>query len=84
MYIQPEFDEKLGISLNVSYQSVKKELEKNRDIKAIFLLNPTYYGACCDLEKIISLCRKHSVLVLVDEAHGAHFTYMEMSLYPFS
>lgn len=75
VYIQPEFDEELGISLNVSYQSVKKELEKNRDIKAIFLLNPTYYGACCDLEKIISLCRKHSVLVLVDEAHGAHFTF---------
>ncbi len=75
VYIQPEFDEELGISLNVSYQSVKKELEKNRDIKAIFLLNPTYYGACCDLEKIISLCREHSVLVLVDEAHGAHFTF---------
>lgn len=75
VYIQPEFDEELGISLNVSYQSVKKELEKNRDIKAIFLLNPTYYGACCDLEKIISLCREYSVLVLVDEAHGAHFTF---------
>lgn len=75
VYIQPEFDECLGISLNVSYLSVKNELEKNSDIKAIFLLNPTYYGACCDLEKIINLCKKHSVLVLVDEAHGAHFPF---------
>lgn len=75
VYIQPEFDEELGISLNVSYLSVKNELEKNNDIKAIFLLNPTYYGACCDLEKIISLCKKHLVLVLVDEAHGAHFPF---------
>lgn len=75
VYIQPEFDEELGISLNVSYSSVKNELEKNNDIKAIFLLNPTYYGACCELEKIISLCKSHSVLVLVDEAHGAHFPF---------
>lgn len=75
VYIQPEFDEELGISLNVSYLSVKNELERNSDIKAIFLLNPTYYGACCDLEKIINLCKKHSVLVLVDEAHGAHFPF---------
>lgn len=75
VYIQPEFDEELGISLNVSYSSVKSELEKNDDIKAIFLLNPTYYGACCDLEKIIKLCKKYSVLVLVDEAHGAHFPF---------
>lgn len=75
IYIQPEFDEELGISLNISYESVKKELEKNKDIKAIFLLNPTYYGACCDLENIINLCKENSVLVLVDEAHGAHFPF---------
>lgn len=75
VYIQPEFDEELGISLNVSYSSVKNELEKNNDIKAIFLLNPTYYGACCELEKIINLCKSYSVLVLVDEAHGAHFPF---------
>lgn len=77
VYIQPEFDEELGISLNVSYSNIKKQLEQDSDIKAIFLLNPTYYGACCNLEKIISLCKKHSVLVLVDEAHGAHFPFHE-------
>lgn len=75
VYIQPEFYEEFGISLNVSYCKVKEALEKNSDIKAIFLLNPTYYGACCDLEKIIKLCKKYSVLVLIDEAHGAHFPF---------
>lgn len=75
VYIQPEFDEEFGISLNISYLNIKKQLEEDCDIKAIFLLNPTYYGACCDLEKIINLCKEHSVLVLVDEAHGAHFPF---------
>lgn len=75
MFIQPEFDEELGISLNISTTKVKEALDKNNDIKAIFLLNPTYYGACANLSEIIRLCREKSVLVLVDEAHGAHFPF---------
>ncbi|MCC0696830.1 MULTISPECIES: aminotransferase class I/II-fold pyridoxal phosphate-dependent enzyme [unclassified Clostridioides] len=75
IFIQPEFDEQLGISLNITIDKVKEEIEKNCDIKALFLLNPTYYGACADLESIIELCHKNNLLVLVDEAHGAHFPF---------
>ena len=75
IFIEPEFSEELGISLNIDAEKVKNILYKRNDIKAIFLLNPTYYGACCDLEKIIKICREKNVLVLVDEAHGAHFSF---------
>lgn len=75
LFIQPEYDDDFGISLNLSYEDIKKSLDENKDAKAIFLLNPTYYGACCDLKKIIKLCKERSVLVLVDEAHGAHFPF---------
>ena len=60
IFIQPEFDYDLGVSLN---------------IKCLFLLNPTYYGACAQLEKIIKLCKDNNIKVLVDEAHGAHFKF---------
>ena len=53
VYIQPEFDEYLGISLNLSVKKVEKAIKEHNDIKALFLLNPTYYGACTDLKKII-------------------------------
>lgn len=75
LFIQPEYDNYFGISLNLSYEAIKKSLDENKDAKAIFLLNPTYYGACCDLKNIIRLCKERSVLVLVDEAHGAHFPF---------
>lgn len=75
IFIQPEFDYDLGISLNVSFESVYKAILDNKDIKCLFLLNPTYYGACTELEKIIKLCKKNSIKVLVDEAHGAHFPF---------
>ena len=77
VFIEPEFNEELGISLNIDVEKVKAVLQEKNDIKAIFLLNPTYYGACCDLEKIIKICREKDVLVLVDEAHGAHFPFNE-------
>lgn len=75
IFIQPEFENSLGISLNVSANCIKDALDKDKDIKAVFLLNPTYYGACSDIEEIVSLCHSKGVLVLVDEAHGAHFNF---------
>ena len=75
VFIQPEFDEYLGINLNLDFDKVKKVIEENKDVKALFLLNPTYYGACTELKKIIKLCKENDVLVLVDEAHGAHFAF---------
>ncbi|WP_243155187.1 aminotransferase class I/II-fold pyridoxal phosphate-dependent enzyme [Romboutsia sp. CE17] len=75
VYIQPEFDECLGISLNLSIEKVEKVIKEHNEIKVLFLLNPTYYGACTDLRKIIEICHKSGILVLVDEAHGAHFPF---------
>lgn len=77
VFIQPEFDDYLGINLNVSVECIKDSLDKEDDIKFIFLLNPTYYGACSDLREIVKLCHEKNVLVLVDEAHGAHFNFHE-------
>lgn len=75
VFIQPEYDFNLGISLNIDYKKLELIIEENKDAKALFLLNPTYYGACSDLESIIKICRSNNILVLVDEAHGAHFPF---------
>lgn len=75
VFIQPEFDDYLGISLNISPNKVKDIIDKEDDLKAIFVLNPTYYGACTDLKEIINICHEKNILVLVDEAHGAHFKF---------
>lgn len=77
IFIQPKFDYELGISLNLDAEDVKNALDNNEGVKALFLLNPTYYGACSDLDKIINICHDKNVLVLVDEAHGAHFPFHE-------
>lgn len=75
VYIQPEINENLGIAMGVSYASVEKAIKENSDAKAILIINPTYYGATSDIEKISKLAHNHGIAVLVDEAHGAHFAF---------
>ncbi|MCT4593811.1 MAG: aminotransferase class I/II-fold pyridoxal phosphate-dependent enzyme [Anaeromicrobium sp.] len=75
VYIQPETNEDLGIAMGMSYESVKKAILSNLDAKAVFIINPTYYGVTCDLKRIVDLAHEHNMLVLVDEAHGAHFHF---------
>ncbi|MGL5312533.1 MAG: aminotransferase class I/II-fold pyridoxal phosphate-dependent enzyme, partial [Peptostreptococcaceae bacterium] len=75
IFVQPEFDYELGISLNLSVERIKEKLEEIEDIKAVFILNPTYYGSCTDLKDIVDICHEKDILVLVDEAHGAHFPF---------
>jgi arginine/lysine/ornithine decarboxylase len=75
VYIQPELDETIGIAMAASYDNVSKAILENPDAKAIFLINPTYYGITCDLKKITDLAHAHGLIVLCDEAHGAHFPF---------
>lgn len=75
VYVQPVICEKLGIAMGVEVEAVKETILANPDAKAVFIINPTYYGAASDLKSIIELAHAHGMAVLVDEAHGAHFNF---------
>ncbi|SHI19939.1 Arginine/lysine/ornithine decarboxylase [Sporobacter termitidis DSM 10068] len=75
VYINPQIDKRLGISLGMSVRDVEKALAEHSDAKAVLLNNPTYYGICSDLKKITELAHARGMQVLVDEAHGTHFYF---------
>ncbi|MFI3208829.1 MAG: aminotransferase class I/II-fold pyridoxal phosphate-dependent enzyme [Eubacteriales bacterium] len=77
VYINPETDHRLGISLGMSMREVEKTIEEHSDAKAILINNPTYYGICSDLKGITKLAHDKGMKVLVDEAHGTHFYFGE-------
>lgn len=74
-YIYPYFESEFGMSSGVSLDNVKKAIEEAQNAKAILLINPTYYGIMSELEAIIKYAHSKGLLVLVDEAHGAHFPF---------
>ena len=43
-------------------------------VKAVLVTSPNYYGIVRDIKKISEICHKNGAVLLVDEAHGAHFT----------
>lgn len=75
VYVQPEINEQLGIPMGVSVESIKKAIKENPHAKAVFLINPTYYGATSDLKSIVRIAHIHNMAVLIDEAHGAHMSF---------
>lgn len=75
VYINPQTDERLGVSLGMAIEDVKTAIENNPDAKAVLVNNPTYYGICSNLADITRLAHSHGMKVLVDEAHGTHFYF---------
>lgn len=77
VYVNPEVDRRLGISLGMSRNQVKKAIEANPDAVAVLVNNPTYYGICSDLRTIVKMAHEADMMCLVDEAHGTHFYFGE-------
>ena len=75
VYVNPQTNLQLGISLGMSVEEVKNAILQNPEAKAILVNNPTYYGVCSNLKAITELAHAHHMLVLVDEAHGTHFYF---------
>lgn len=77
VYVNPDVDPKLGISLGMKRSQVRKAIEDNPDAVAVFVNNPTYYGVCSDLKAIVDMAHEAGMFCLVDEAHGTHFYFGE-------
>ncbi|MBR1738482.1 MAG: aminotransferase class I/II-fold pyridoxal phosphate-dependent enzyme, partial [Firmicutes bacterium] len=75
IFIQPEIDYDYGIANGIKVDAVKETIKAHPDAKALFVINPTYFGVASDLRKIIKICHRHNIAVLVDEAHGAHLPF---------
>ena len=77
VYVNPEVDKKLGISLGMKREQVAKAIRENPDAVAVLVNNPTYYGICSDLKAIVKMAHDAGMLCLADEAHGTHFYFGE-------
>lgn len=77
VYVNPEVNQRLGISLGMEISKVEQAIMENPDAVAVLVNNPTYYGICSDLRSIVKLAHSHGMKVLADEAHGTHLYFGE-------
>ncbi len=75
VFMMPEYDAQLGIAHGVTAETIGHHLVSNPKIKAVLIVNPTYYGVSSDGVKIANLIHFYNLPLIVDEAHGAHFQF---------
>lgn len=75
VYVNPEVNQRLGISLGMRREEVAKAIAEHPKAVAVLVNNPTYYGVCSDLRAIVQMAHSAGMLCLADEAHGTHFYF---------
>lgn len=75
IYLQPAVEPSLGIPMGLTRAEVQRAVGQHPEAKALLVVYPNYYGYCCDLAWIAETVHKAGMLLLVDEAHGAHLKF---------
>lgn len=76
-YVFPNSDGELGMNGGISPSDVDKSLQEHPEIEAVLITSPTYDGVVSDVKRIAEIVHEHGAVLIVDEAHGAHFHFSE-------
>lgn len=77
VYVSPGIHPSLGIPLGMDTGELVAAMDENPGAAAVLVNNPTYYGVCSELERIVREAHRRGMAVLADEAHGTHFYFGE-------
>lgn len=72
VYINADISKDNNIINGVKVEDAIEVINNNLDAKAILLTYPTYYGITYNLKTICDYAHSKNIIVIVDEAHGAH------------
>lgn len=75
IFVELESDPQLDLAHCVAPAMIAQALTEHPDARAVLIVSPTYLGVCGNIAAIADLCHAHSLPLIVDEAHGAHFGF---------
>lgn len=84
VWVWPRQDAGPGLAGRIHAQDVADALQKHPDAKAVYLTSPDYYGVMSDLKAICAGVQTYRIPVIVDNAHGAHLSFLDHKLHPLS
>lgn len=73
--VYPQISGQMGIAGSILPGDVEKALDCEPHASAVILVSPTYEGVVSDIRSIAEITRKKGIPLIVDEAHGAHFSF---------
>ena len=80
IYLNTIYDKNRGMYFGIDKRELLKKINNN-DIKACVLVSPNYFGGILKLREIIRILHDKNIVVIVDEAHGAHLYFSDLKKY---
>ena len=74
-YILPEMLKGKEFFGSITQKQVQNAVEMHPHARAVLLTSPTYEGITSDIESIAAFLHEKNMLLIVDEAHGAHMKF---------
>ncbi len=73
--VSPEYDPELGMAHGVTPEALGQAIGRSPDVRAAFIVSPTYYGMAADVAACAEVAHRAGVALIVDCAWGAHFGF---------
>lgn len=82
-WIYPENKENNLLSCNISPEYLEDFLTGSQQKPcAVYITSPDYLGNVQDIQGLSKVCKKHDILLLVDNAHGAYTKFLPRDIHP--
>ena len=75
VYLYPQKNREIPLYCGIPPEMIEETLITNPEIRLVILTSPTYEGVVSDIRSIAEVTHRHGALLLIDEAHGAHFGF---------
>jgi arginine decarboxylase len=75
VWVHPHFDSERYMSHPPEPADVEEALRRAPDAKGMLLITPTDWGTCADIKGVAEVCHAHGIVLIVDEAWGAHLPF---------
>lgn len=76
VYIYPELEPDYMIQGGILESILEEQLRRHKDVQAVMITSPTYDGMVSDIKSIARVVHQYGIPLIVDEAHGAHFGFL--------
>ncbi|MDR0923660.1 MAG: PLP-dependent transferase [Hungatella sp.] len=83
-YIYPQIIRSFGIQGGLLPEKIEEMLMNHPEIQSVFVVSPTYDGIVSDIKAIAEVVHRFRLPLIVDEAHGAHFSFGKEGGFPVS
>jgi len=75
VYVMPQIDIKRKLPLGGDIDALISAMDENPDAAGVLITRPNYYGICSDIGRLAAEAHKRGMILIVDEAHGAHLRF---------